>query len=108
MTQKLVQNCGKCGLCLYVCPVYKILKKEQDSPRGKLQLIKAYDNKNLASSPLLKEIVSKCLMCGSCAANCPSGIDHYSKFMEMRRKMVGIPGRSAGHQKFDLSFGPGI
>jgi len=88
MTKKILQNCGKCGLCLNVCPVYKILKEEQTSPRAKLQLIKGYDNNTIAPSPLLKEIVSKCLMCGSCAANCPSGIDHYSKFMEMRKKMV--------------------
>jgi glycolate oxidase iron-sulfur subunit len=27
-------------------------------------------------------------MCGSCAAICPSGINHYSKFMEMRTKMA--------------------
>jgi len=88
MTPKPLQNCGKCGLCLNVCPVYKILKQEQASPRGKLQMIKAYDNNSLVSSPLLKEIVSKCLMCGSCAASCPSGINHYSKFMEMRKKMA--------------------
>jgi len=88
MTPKPLQNCGKCGLCLNVCPVYKILKQEQTSPRGKLQLIKAYDHNTLASSDLLKEIVSKCLMCGACTANCPSGINHYSEFMEMRKKMV--------------------
>lgn len=91
---KTLQNCGKCGLCLNVCPVYKTLKQEQASPRGKLQLIKAYENSTLADSPLLKEIISKCLMCGSCAANCPSGIDHYSKFMEMRRKMVDAQGET--------------
>ena len=94
MTPEPLQNCGKCGLCLNVCPVYKILKQEQASPRGKLQLIKAYDNHTLASSPLLKEIVSKCLMCGSCAASCPSGINHYSKFMEMRKKMAEAQGET--------------
>ena len=94
MTKEMLQNCGKCGLCLNACPVYKLLKEEQASPRAKLQLIKAYDNNTLASSALLKEIVSKCLMCGSCTANCPSGIDHYSKFMEMRKKMVEDQGET--------------
>lgn len=94
MTKKSIQNCGKCGLCLNVCPVYLTLKEEQVSPRAKMHLIKAHDNDAMASSPLLKEIVSKCLMCGSCAATCPSGIDHYSTFMEMREKMVKAHGES--------------
>lgn len=94
MSRKTPQNCGKCGLCLNVCPVYNILKEEQASPRAKLQLIKAYEKDTLDSSPLLKDIVSKCLMCGSCAAICPSGINHYSKFMEMRKKMVETQGES--------------
>jgi glycolate oxidase iron-sulfur subunit len=116
MTTKLLQNCGKCGLCLSVCPVYKILKQEQASPRAKLQLIKAYDNNILASSDLLKEIVSKCLMCGSCTANCPSGINHYSKFMEMRKKMVAAQGETQAiksliyllGREYRLKFGAGL
>lgn len=81
-------NCGKCGLCLTSCPVYRQLKEEQASPRARMQLIKAHEKKNLSSSPYLKEIMSKCLMCGACSANCPSGIDHYSAFMKMREKMA--------------------
>jgi len=81
-------NCGKCGVCLAVCPVYAVLKEEQNSPRARIQLIQAFKNNKLPSSPLLKELISKCLMCGSCAANCPSGVDHYSQFMEMRFKLI--------------------
>ncbi len=83
-----VGNCGKCGICLAVCPVYKVLKEEQASPRARIRLIKAFREGRLASSPLLKELVSRCLMCGSCAANCPSGVDHYSQFMEMRAQLI--------------------
>lgn len=85
---KPLKNCGKCGLCLAACPVYKVLKEEQASPRARLQLIKAHENQTLESSGLLKELISKCLMCGSCTVACPSGINHYEKFMEMRAKMV--------------------
>ena len=91
---KILSNCGKCGLCLSVCPVYQTLKEEQASPRARLQLIKAFENNTLEASPLLKDIISKCLMCGSCAVACPSGINHYERFMEMRQKMVEDLGES--------------
>lgn len=85
-------NCGKCGICLAVCPVFKVLKEEQASPRARIQLIKAYREKKLPSSPLLKELISKCLMCGSCTANCPSGVDHYAQFIEMRSRLIEAEG----------------
>ncbi|MCA1792925.1 MAG: (Fe-S)-binding protein [Desulfobacteraceae bacterium] len=88
MTDQPVQNCGKCGLCLSVCPVYQVLKQEQASPRARLQLIKAYEKKDLSASPLLKDLVSQCLMCGACKVACPSGINHYAKFMEMRQQLA--------------------
>lgn len=88
MSRKTEANCGKCGLCLNVCPVYRQMKEEHSSPRARMQLIKAYKQDSLSSSPFLKEIISKCLMCGSCAANCPSGINHYDAFMKMRAQMA--------------------
>jgi glycolate oxidase iron-sulfur subunit len=88
MSDTPVSKCGKCGLCLAVCPVHRLLMEEQASPRARIQLIENYKRKKLPSSPYLKELINKCLMCGSCAANCPSGVDHYSQFMEMRQQMA--------------------
>ncbi|MCK5349651.1 MAG: (Fe-S)-binding protein, partial [Desulfobacula sp.] len=87
MKPSVLQNCNKCGICLSVCPTYKVLNQEHASPRARLQLINFYKDKKVLSSIGLKEIISKCLMCGSCAAICPSGINHYSQFIEMRTKM---------------------
>ncbi|MDT8378120.1 MAG: (Fe-S)-binding protein [Desulfotignum sp.] len=88
MTEQPIQNCGKCGLCLSVCPVYQVLKQEQASPRARLQLIKAFEKNDLSASPLLKDLISQCLMCGACKVACPSGINHYAKFMEMREQLA--------------------
>jgi glycolate oxidase iron-sulfur subunit len=88
MSETAVSKCGKCGLCLAVCPVHRLLMEEQASPRARIQLIESYNRKQLPSSPYLKDLINKCLMCGSCAANCPSGVDHYSQFMEMRQRMT--------------------
>lgn len=87
MKTPVEKNCVKCGLCLSVCPVYKAFSQEEASPRARIQLIKFYKKGMLESSENLKEMISKCLMCGSCAAHCPSGIDHYDQFMEMRTRM---------------------
>ncbi len=92
MSRTPLQNCGRCGLCLSACPVYQVLKEEHASPRARLKLIQAYKNKSLPTSPVLQELVSKCLMCGRCAAMCPSGINHYGKFMDMRREMAAAHG----------------
>ncbi len=87
-------NCGKCGVCLTVCPVFSVLKEEQVSPRAKMRLIKALSGKELKPTPLLKELVDKCLMCGSCQAVCPSGVDLFSRYKETRAQLgneVGEP-----------------
>lgn len=81
-------NCGKCGICLSVCPTFAALKEEENSPRARVQLVKAFREGKLQSSALLKELMAKCLMCGSCTAACPSGIDHFEQFMETRADLI--------------------
>jgi glycolate oxidase iron-sulfur subunit len=88
MSGDTANKCGKCGFCLSVCPVHSVLTEEQASPRAKVQLIKAYNEGKIPSSHYLKDLISKCLMCGSCSANCPSEVDHYSQFMKMRSEMI--------------------
>ena len=80
-------------MCLSVCPVYDVLREEQAAPRARVQLIKHFEGGDLSSTPFLKDLIDRCLMCGSCAANCPAGVDLYGKFMEMRRRMVADHGQ---------------
>lgn len=85
-------RCGKCGICLLTCPVYQQMLDESASPRAKMQLIKHYAEKDLPPSVHLTDIVSCCLMCGSCTANCPSGVAHKPLFMRTRARMAGDHG----------------
>ncbi len=94
MTELYGQNCNKCGFCLSVCPTYKAQGTEDASPRARIQLIDALKENRVGSSEKLKEIISKCLMCGSCANICPSGINHYDRFMRMREQMIADHGDS--------------
>ena len=82
------QNCNRCGFCLSVCPTYKAQGTEDASPRARIQLIDFFADHKVGSSEKLQEIISKCLMCGSCANICPSGINHPERYVRMREQMI--------------------
>lgn len=78
-TRENIYHCIKCGLCIAHCPVYKELLLEEATPRGKVQLSRYLSEGSLELSDDVKEaFFSTCLLCGSCVANCPSGVhgDH--------------------------------
>jgi glycolate oxidase iron-sulfur subunit len=79
-----IYQCNKCGLCMAACPVYKELVVESAGPRGKVQLSKHILEGNLELSDRMKEILSKCLLCGSCVAACPSGVHGDQLFSGLR------------------------
>jgi len=78
-TRENIYHCIKCGLCIAHCPVYKEILLEEATPRGKVQLSRYLSEGSLELSEDVKEaFFSTCLLCGSCVANCPSGVhgDH--------------------------------
>jgi glycolate oxidase iron-sulfur subunit len=58
----ILQNCIKCGMCKSLCPVFKVLKEEEVSPRG--HSISLNDKK-------INELVFKCTLCKACEQKCP-------------------------------------
>ena len=88
-TGENIYHCIRCGLCLAHCPVYKEELLEVASPRGKVQLSRSLVEKKLDLSEEVKEaFFSTCLLCGSCVANCPSGVhgDHLFSGVRWRAK----------------------
>lgn len=88
-TSENIYHCVKCGLCLAHCPVYKEELLEVASPRGKVQLSRSLHEGKLGLSEEVKEaFFSTCLLCGSCVANCPSGVqgDHLFSGVRWRAK----------------------
>ncbi|MDZ7760382.1 MAG: (Fe-S)-binding protein [Desulfovermiculus sp.] len=94
MRAEEVDQCGKCGLCLALCPVYQVTREETVSPRAKVQLIKHFARQDIQASPYLRDLVSKCLMCGACSSFCPSGVEHSGLFMRMRSQMTETFGQN--------------
>src|SRR5438552_18612073 len=84
----LYLDCIHCGLCLSSCPTYRVLGNEMDSPRGRIYLMRAYDEGRAKITDSFVEHMFRCLDCRACETVCPSGV-HFGHMMEeMRGKIV--------------------
>ena len=81
-------QCMKCGFCSFFCPVYQEEKTETAVARGKNYLVKQVLAGNQEFTPELGEIISKCLLCKRCVANCPSKTQIDRVVVAARAQMV--------------------
>src|SRR6188474_2625809 len=79
--------CIHCGLCLSACPTYLETGNENDSPRGRIYLMRAIqDGRSPLSEPTVRHI-DLCLGCRACEVACPSGVA-YGALLEATRAHV--------------------
>ncbi|MGD9330740.1 MAG: (Fe-S)-binding protein [Desulfobacterales bacterium] len=84
--------CMKCGMCQSVCPVFDQTGREADVTRGKLALLGGLMESMFDDPEGVYERLNKCLLCGSCAANCPSGVSVQEIFLKARAILTGFMG----------------
>ncbi len=82
----LLKSCVHCGFCLATCPTYQLLGDEQDSPRGRLYLMKGMWEGQVVSSRTQLHL-DRCLTCRACETTCPSGVQ-YGKLLDLAREQV--------------------
>ena len=75
------QECVHCGLCTASCPTYVETCNENDSPRGRIYLMRAVTDGRLAMGPDVRRHLELCLDCRACESACPSGVQ-YGKLIE--------------------------
>src|SRR5438270_8957006 len=73
--------CIHCGLCLGSCPTYLETSNENDSPRGRIYLMRAIADGRAGASSKVREHLDLCLDCRACESACPSGVQ-YGKIIE--------------------------
>ena len=78
---RLYQDCVHCGLCTASCPTYVETGDENDSPRGRIYLMRAVADGRLEMAPQVRRHLDLCLDCRACESACPSGVQ-YAKIVE--------------------------
>lgn len=77
----LFLDCVHCGLCTAACPTYAELGNENDSPRGRIYLMRGVADGRLDLSHEVRRHLELCLDCRACETACPSGVQ-YGKLIE--------------------------
>ncbi len=70
-----LSKCVRCGNCKAFCPTYDADITETMGARGRLALLWGLSTGELKVSPLLKERIFSCIICGACSELCPLGVD---------------------------------
>ncbi len=90
--------CMRCGMCQAVCPIYGQTGREGDVARGKIALLEGLAREMVKDPDGVQDKVTRCLLCGSCQANCPSGVKALDIFLKARTILVGYRGLSKTKQ----------
>ena len=77
--REIIEGCIKCGLCKSLCPVLRVLREEQFSPRGKAIIL---DN------GFIEKIVYDCTLCKACEKQCPVNLKLCDAFIKARIVLV--------------------
>ncbi len=85
-------SCMKCGLCQAVCPMFGATMMEADVARGKLALVDNLAHRLIEDPEAVYDKLGRCLLCGSCEANCPSGVKIMDIFLEAREIVTAYLG----------------
>lgn len=96
--------CVHCGLCLEACPTYVHTANENDSPRGRIYLMRAVEEGRLAlRSQTFTRHIDRCLGCRACESACPAGVE-YGQLLEAARSDISDAGRKKGWTSRLLHF----
>jgi glycolate oxidase iron-sulfur subunit len=79
-------ECMRCGLCISLCPTYKLFRIEAETPRSRLRTVDKIINGNTAVSDEELKHLNNCTQCRACETICPSKMAYGHLFDLAREK----------------------
>ena len=84
-----INQCVHCGFCLQACPTYQVLEDENESPRGRIFLMRSLlEGTVTVHDERVHAHIDRCLGCRACEPACPSGVP-YGHLLEATRATIG-------------------
>ena len=80
------------------CPTYDTTKRERNSPRGRIALMRAVADGDLEVTREFAEEMSYCLGCLACQTACPAGVN-YAELFETARSDIETQGAHPGVER---------
>src|SRR5215510_2171408 len=93
---ELFLDCVHCGLCTSACPTYVELGDENDSPRGRIYLMRALTDGRIELNDEVRRHLDLCLDCRACESACPSGVQ-YGQLIEPFRIHLSKTSQASGN-----------
>lgn len=81
-------RCVRCSICTPVCPSYAVYGNESDSPRGRVQLMRAAVQGRVPVDQVFQEHLDRCLECRACEDVCPSAVPYARLLDRVREQLV--------------------
>jgi len=72
----IIRACVRHGFCPQTCPTYVLLGDENDSPRGRIDLIRAMLEQGGAPPAATVRHIDRCLSCLSCETTCAARVEY--------------------------------
>ena len=83
----VLQQCMHCGMCLPTCPTYVETKRERNSPRGRIALMRAIADDRIDVTKAFGDEMYFCLGCLACMTACPAGVNYAELFEHARAEI---------------------
>ena len=76
---EIFESCIQCGMCKGRCGIFRVLREEHYSPRGK---------RDLLTEKIMDKILFECNLCKACEEGCPLNLKICDAVLKAREAMV--------------------